>query len=94
MLEHPVDLGAARDRIPASIWALDITRELIQNCGAETVAAHQRTFRALTSKPARSAGTLGDLARLGMAAASSQILPLLGTPPSEVQLLARASAAA
>lgn len=65
LLEHPEDLGATTSGVPASIWALEVTRALISNSHAETVAIHQCSYGSQTSKPTRLAGTLGNLALLG-----------------------------
>ena len=53
LLEHPEDLGAAARGIPASIWALQATMDLLSATDVVSGALFQCSFRADTSKPTR-----------------------------------------
>ena len=65
LLEHPEDLGAAKTGVPASIWALQPTIDLMTSPDVVSVAVFQCGFGAETSKPTRFAGNLPGLTALG-----------------------------
>ena len=58
LLEHPEDLGAMHDELPASIWQLPELHELQRLANAITFAVYQCHFGAETPKPTRFMTTL------------------------------------
>ena len=60
-LEHPEQLGRTAGQIPASIWDLPETAELLLQKGVRTFAIFQCEFSAPSSKPTRFLTTLDPL---------------------------------
>eukprot|EP00435_Cladocopium_sp_Y103_P032652 s3838_g8.t1 len=60
VLEHPEQLGITMGQIPASIWDLPETAELMQDKRVRTFAFFQCAFEAVSAKPTRFLTTLGD----------------------------------
>eukprot|EP00435_Cladocopium_sp_Y103_P052283 s2541_g16.t1 len=60
VLEHPEQLGITMGQIPASIWDLPETSELLQDKRVRKFAFFQCAFEAISAKPTRFLTTLGD----------------------------------
>eukprot|EP00435_Cladocopium_sp_Y103_P007668 s5210_g2.t1 len=60
LLEHPEQLGVTMGQIPASIWDLPETSQLLQDKRVRTFAFFQCAFEAISAKPTRFLTTLGD----------------------------------
>jgi hypothetical protein len=66
LLEHPEDLGhRSNGAMPASIWHLEITRSLMEESGASTVALYQCHFGTGHKKSTRLATTAPNATCLG-----------------------------
>ena len=66
LLEHPEDLGnRSNGAMPASIWHLEVTRSLLDEAGASSVALYQCNFGSVHKKPTRLATTAPNCTCLG-----------------------------
>ena len=66
LLEHPEDLGATQNGVPASIWQLPQVRRLVDELGMLTCVCHQCAYGVDYPKPTRWLGNFISLNTLGV----------------------------